>query len=80
MKTLTVKLPDTLFNEIAATARFRGVAKSKIVRERLSQPKAENTSLWSRMEDLVLEDENLPPDLSSNKKRLMGCGKNRSDR
>jgi len=80
MKTLTVKLPDSLFDEIAATARFRGVAKSEIVRERLSQPNGQNASLWARMEDLVLEDDSLPRDLSSNKKHLMGYGKNRSDR
>jgi hypothetical protein len=37
-------------------------------------------SLWSRMEDLVIESDPLPTDLSSNKAHLKRYGKNRSDR
>jgi hypothetical protein len=80
VKTLTVKLPDPLFAEIESAARARKVAKSEIVRERLERGKTVKTSLWSRMEDLVVEDDSLPRDLSSNKKHLRGYGKNRSDR
>ena len=37
-------------------------------------------SLWSRMEDLVFDDETLPRDISSNKEYMRGYGKNRADR
>ncbi|MEI6561841.1 MAG: CopG family transcriptional regulator [Verrucomicrobiota bacterium] len=80
MKTLTVKLPDLLFVEITNAAKLRKVAKSAIVRERLQQASKQQSSLWSRMADLVLEDDALPTDLSSNKKHLQGYGKNRSHR
>jgi hypothetical protein len=80
VKTLTVKLPDPLFAEIESAARSRRVTKSEIVRERLERSKSEKTSLWSRMQDLVIEGESLPRDLSSNKEHLRQYGKNRSDR
>jgi hypothetical protein len=80
VKTLTVKLPDPLFAEIETAARSRNVTKSEIVRERLERGQSEGTSLWSRMEDLVIEGESLPRDLSSNKDHMAGYGKNRTDR
>jgi hypothetical protein len=80
MRTLTVKLPDPLFAEIESAARARKVAKSEIVRERLERSQTAKTSLWSRMEDLVIQTDKLPPDLSSNKEHLKNYGKNRSDR
>ncbi len=80
MKTLTVKLPDPLFAEIDSAARTRNVTKSQIVRERLEQAAGDRTSLWSRMEDLVIREDALPRDLSSDKRHLSGYGKNRSDR
>ncbi len=80
MKTLTVKLPDPLFAEIESAARSRNVTKSEIVRERLERPQGDKVSLWSRMEDLVIDGDDLPRDLSSNKDYLAGYGKNRSDR
>lgn len=84
MKTLTVKLPDALFAEIASDAQARNVPKSEIVRERLSRKpavtKRARGSLWSRMNDLVIPSDTLPADLSSNKAHLSGYGKNRSDR
>ena len=80
MKTLTVKLPDPLFAEIESVARSRKVTKSEIVRERLERARSEKQSLWSRMEDLVIDDQSLPQDLSSNKEHLRDYGKNRSDR
>ena len=83
MKTLTVKLPDPLFLEIADQAKARNISKSDVVRERLAQgaDRAGNgrcSSLWSRMHDLVIASDRLPRDLSSNKKHLRGYGKNRS--
>jgi hypothetical protein len=82
MKTLSIKVPDSLFAEIASAAEIRKVPKSEIVRERLAgQPavaQAHKTSLWSRMEDLVIRADSLPADLSSNKAHMKGYGKKRS--
>jgi ribbon-helix-helix CopG family protein len=80
MKTLTVKLPDPLFAEIASAAKARRISKSAIVRERLTRSGATRNSLWSRMEDLAISRDSLPADLSSNKSRMKGYGKNRPDR
>ena len=80
MKTLTVKLPDPVFAEIAATAKARKVSKSEIVRERLSQGTRASNSLWDRMEDLVIDRDTLPKDLSANKEHLKNYGKSSTDR
>ena len=80
MKTLTVKLPDPLFAEIASSAKARRVSKSAIVRERLARIAMPGNSLWSRMEDLVIELDSLPIDLSSNKTHMKKYGKDGSDR
>ena len=82
MKTLTIKVPDELFAEIASAAQTRKIPKSEIVRERLlgkaAATRASKTSLWSRMEDLVIPADSLPVNLSSNKAHLKGYGKKRS--
>ncbi len=82
VKTLTIKVPDSLFAEITSAAKTRKVSKSEIVRERLSvQPATEGAnkaSLWSRMEDLVIQTDSLPEDLSSNKAHLKGYGEKHS--
>jgi Ribbon-helix-helix protein, copG family len=82
VKTLTIKVPDALFAEIASAAETRKVSKSEIVRERLTAkpgaPRTKKASLWSRMEDLVIPTDSLPTDLSSNKAHLKGYGKKRS--
>jgi hypothetical protein len=84
MKTLTVKVADGLFAEIASAARARNMPKSEIVRERLSHKaaatKRANGSLWSRMEDLVIQSDSLPADLSANKAHLKSYGQNRRRR
>jgi hypothetical protein len=80
MKTLTVKVADSLLAEIAAAAKARKTTKSEIIRERLARAGHAGTSLWSRMEDLVIERDSLPKDLSSNKEHLKSYGKNRADR
>lgn len=81
MKTLTVKLPDALFAEIANAAQIRKIPKSEIVRERLLGKygawRESNASLWSRMQDLVILEDSVPEDLSSNKAHLNGYGKQR---
>lgn len=84
MKTLTVKVTDGLFSEIASAARARNLPKSEIVRERLTHKaataKRARGSLWSRMDDLVIQMDSLPADLSSNKAHLRGYGQNRPHR
>jgi len=80
VRTLTVKIPEPLFAEIEGAARARNVTKSEIVRERLERGQTVKRSLWSRMEDLVIHDEALRTDLSTNKKYLRDFGKNRRDR
>ena len=80
MKTLTVKLPDPLFAEIATSARARRISKSAIVRERLAVAGKSSASLWSRMEDLVIDRDSAATDLSSSKVHMKGYGKNGSDR
>lgn len=84
MKTLTVKVTDGLFAEIASTARARNLPKSEIVRERLTHQAATakrgKGSLWSRMDDLVLHSDSLPANLSTNKAHLKDYGQNRRHR
>jgi hypothetical protein len=80
MKTLTVKLPDPLFAEIASAAKARRTSKSAIVRERLARSGKSKNSLWHRMEDLVIDQDSLPVDLSSSKTHVKNYGKNRSNR
>lgn len=86
MKTMTLKVSDGLFNEIAGLARARNVSKSEVVRERLTRkPSASGrggnlASLWHRMEDLVIPTDSLPADLSSNKSHMKGYGTSRSHR
>ena len=80
MKTLSVKVADEIFAEITSAARARSLPKSKIVRERLTHKTAAAScasSLWSRMEDLVIHEDLLPADLSGNKAHLKGCGQTR---
>ena len=84
MKTLTIKVPDALFAEIAGAAAARNVPKSEVARERLSRKPVPSMrgkgSLWSRMEDLVIKSNRVPHDLSTNKAHLKAYGKNRADR
>jgi metal-responsive CopG/Arc/MetJ family transcriptional regulator len=74
VKVLTVRLPDQLFEEISANAKAKNVSKSEIVRERimrsLDSNKRVKRSLWDQMEDLVIDSDFLPRDLSSNKNHL----------
>jgi hypothetical protein len=86
MRILTVKLPDSLFLEIAGQARARNISKSDVVRERLAghgvrlRSQRGRTSLWDRMKDLVIDSSALPRGLSSNKKHLKLYGQNRAHR
>ena len=79
---MTLKLPEDLFAEITSEARARNISKSQVVRERLIKrrtPKSK-ASLWDQMDDLVIQSDSLPADLSSNKAHLKSYGQNRADR
>jgi Arc/MetJ-type ribon-helix-helix transcriptional regulator len=79
MKTLTVRLPDSLAAEIEAESRKRGVSKSDIVRERLARARAagELPPELDDIADLIGIGDGLPSDVSARKKdylRLWGYG------
>lgn len=71
MKTLTVRLPEALVNQIEAESRARRLSKSDIVRERLAAAPATGRRQAGHLEaiaDLIGSVEGLPEDLSSAKK------------
>ena len=83
MKTLTVRLPDTLAADIVAESERRGVSKSDVVRDRLERARyeAELPASLHDIADLIGSvDDDLPADLSARKKhylRSYGFGRNR---
>jgi Ribbon-helix-helix protein, copG family len=73
MKTLTVRLPDTLAAEIEAESRERKLSKSDIIRERLtsgSDAPRRPPSL-DLIADLIGSVEGLPADLAARKKHYL---------
>jgi Arc/MetJ-type ribon-helix-helix transcriptional regulator len=83
MKTLTVRLPEALANEIDAESRRRGLSKSDIVRERLRRERdGELPPALDDIADLIGSvDDDLPADLSARTKhylRTLGFGRKRS--
>ena len=78
LRTVTVKLQDRLLAEIDGVARAHGLSRSEVVRARLEQAESPAGSVWDRMQDLVIEEDRAPADLSSNKARLRGYGRSRS--
>ncbi len=80
MRTVTVKLPDEVFQKVSRSAAQRRVSKSEIIREALSAQETTVESLYSRIEDLVFDDTSLPRDLSSNPQHLKAYGSSRSRR
>ena len=83
MKTLTVRLPESLAAAIEAESRQRKVSKSDVVRERLERaaPAArEAGSPAYAIADLIGSVDGLPADLSARKKgylRATGHGRKR---
>ena len=74
MKTLTIRLPDSLVTEIEQESQARRVSKSDVVRERLRQPHRaarEGSSMRDLAGDLIGSVRGLPADLSSNKKKYL---------
>ena len=80
MRTVTVKLPDEVFQKVSRSAAQRRVSKSEIIREALSARETPGESLYSRIEDLVFGGADVPRDLSSNPQHLKGYGSSRSRR
>jgi Arc/MetJ-type ribon-helix-helix transcriptional regulator len=73
MKTLTVRLPETLVAEIEAESRERQVSKSDVVRERLRQAigSTRERAPLHTIADLIGSVDGLPSDLSTRKKHYL---------
>ena len=84
MKTLTVRLPETLVAEIEAESRGRKVSKSDVVRERLklgAGGRHRQSSVLHAIGDLIGSVKGLPADLSRRKKehlKATGYGRKRA--
>jgi hypothetical protein len=84
MKTLTMRLPESLVAEIEAESRVRRISKSDVVRERLQRSPKDSRRSASSVEaiaDLIGSVEGLPADLSARKKEYLkatGYGAKRS--
>jgi hypothetical protein len=81
MKTLTVRLPETMVAAIEAESRERRMSKSDVVRERLaaSREHAPPPSL-AAIADLIGSVKGLPPDMGARKKyylKKLGYGRKR---
>jgi Arc/MetJ-type ribon-helix-helix transcriptional regulator len=84
MKTLTVRLPESLVAQIEAESRRRKLSKSDLVRERLTQAsksrKRQSESL-DAIADLIGSIPGLPDDLSAHTKKYLkatGYGRKRA--
>ncbi len=83
MKTLTVRLPETLVTDIENESRVRKLSKSDIVRERLRlvpDSRRRRTMSHDAVADLVGSVDRLPADLSERKKHYLkatGYGRKR---
>jgi hypothetical protein len=83
MKTLTIRLPDPLVNQIESESRRRGLSKSDVVRERLTRAGPADQELptsYLAIADLIGSVKGLPSDLGSRKKHYLkatGYGRKR---
>ncbi len=74
MKTLTVRLPESLVAQIEAESRRRKLSKSDLVRERLTQsskPRQRRSALLDAIADVVGSIDGLPRDLSARTKKYL---------
>jgi Arc/MetJ-type ribon-helix-helix transcriptional regulator len=74
MKTLTVRLPETLVAQIEAESRERKLSKSDVVRERLiltAGARRPHAPALDAIADLVGSVDGLPGDLSTRKKTYL---------
>jgi Arc/MetJ-type ribon-helix-helix transcriptional regulator len=83
VKTLTVRLPESLVADIEAESRGRKISKSDVVRERLElapRRHRRRTASVNAIADLIGSVDGLPTDLSAEKKsylRATGYGQKR---
>ena len=70
MKTITVRLPESLAAQLEAESRRRSMSKSDIVRERISSG-AQAQTMPDAIADLAGSLDGLPADLSAGKKRYL---------
>jgi len=82
MKTLTVRLPESLIAQIEAESRRRRLSKSDVVRERLTEKttRGQGSKLLDAVADVIGSIDRLPPDLSARKKKYLrstGYGRKR---
>ena len=74
MKTLTVRLPETLVAEIEAESRQRKLSKSDVVRERLTSARGSRRrqpALLDAIADVIGSVDGLPHDLSARAKKYL---------
>lgn len=74
MKTLTVRLPETVVAEIEAKSRRRKLSKSDVVRERLTgteKSRGRRPAMLEAIADVIGSVDRLPRDLSGRKKRYL---------
>jgi Arc/MetJ-type ribon-helix-helix transcriptional regulator len=74
MKTLTVRLPETVVAEIEAESRRRKLSKSDVVRERLTggeKSRGRPPAMLEAIADVIGSVDRLPRDLSARKKRYL---------
>jgi Arc/MetJ-type ribon-helix-helix transcriptional regulator len=82
MKSLTVRLPESIVADIEIEARGRGCSMSDVVRERLQRGSARDAhdQLLVDIADLIGAVDGLPADLSARKKDYLtstGYGRKR---
>ena len=86
MKTLTVRLSESLAAEIEAESRDRGISRSDVVRERLERKprkKPRTPPSFAAIADLIGTLDHLPADLSARYKyylKATGYGRPRRSR
>ncbi|HEX7743081.1 MAG TPA: hypothetical protein VF442_11730 [Sphingobium sp.] len=74
MKTLTVRLPESLVAEIEMESRGRKCSKSDVVHQRLqsaARPTRRQSAPLEAIVDLIGSLDGLPADLSARKKRYL---------
>ena len=71
MKTMTIRLPEVLIQEIEKESRVRKVSRSDVVRERLILKKTDSGSMRELIGDLVGAVKGLPSQHSANKKKYL---------
>jgi molecular chaperone GrpE (heat shock protein) len=76
MKSVTIRLPDSLAEDIEAEAQRRKMSKTDIIRERLSRnvESARVPASFEAIADLIGSIDGLPTDLSRNKKAYLRAG------